>query len=45
MPVDGPRRWQTFDDVAEVFDGTADPEWAHDRDLIDQTVRTPWAGE
>lgn len=45
VPVNGPRRWQTFDDVADVFDGTADPEWARDRDLIDRTVRNPWAGE
>ncbi|WP_157575525.1 hypothetical protein [Prauserella rugosa] len=45
MPTDGPRRWRTYDDVADLFDGTADPEWARDRDLIDQTVRNPWPDE
>ncbi|MBB3661814.1 MULTISPECIES: type II toxin-antitoxin system Phd/YefM family antitoxin [Prauserella salsuginis group] len=45
VPIDGPRRWRTYDDVADLFDGTADPEWARDRDLIDQTVRNPWTDE
>lgn len=45
VPIDGPRRWRAYDDVADLFDGTADPEWARDRDLIDHTVRNPWSGE
>lgn len=36
------RRWRSFDAVAELFAGGADPAWETDRDLIDQAVRDPW---
>lgn len=36
------RRWRSWSDVAELFDGNADPDWDSDRDRIDQTVRDPW---
>ncbi len=33
-----PRRWQHWADIADLFRGRADPDWAADRDLIDQSV-------
>jgi prevent-host-death family protein len=35
-----PRAWQTFDEIADVFGGDADPEWDVDRDRIDQRLAT-----
>ena len=37
-----PRTWRRWDDPAGVFDQPADPEWARDRDLLDDTVADPW---
>jgi prevent-host-death family protein len=37
-----PRRWQRWDDIAELFVGRPDPDWERDRDLIDQSVGNPW---
>jgi hypothetical protein len=37
-----PRRWQKWDDIAELFVGRPDPDWERDRDLIDQSVVNPW---
>jgi prevent-host-death family protein len=36
-----PRRWQRWDDIAELFVGRPDPDWERDRDLIDQSVGSP----
>ncbi len=36
-----PKRWQSWDDIADVFAGRPDPEWELDRDLIDQSVADP----
>ncbi|WP_433802972.1 type II toxin-antitoxin system Phd/YefM family antitoxin [Actinomycetospora sp. CA-084318] len=36
------RRWRSWSDVAEVFEGPADPEWEFDRDQVDQELRDPW---
>ena len=33
-----PKRWQSWDDIADVFAGRPDPEWERDRDRIDQSV-------
>lgn len=41
VPV-APRVWRTFDDVADLFAGPADPDWDTDRDRIDQELRDPW---
>ncbi|MEI2714029.1 MAG: type II toxin-antitoxin system prevent-host-death family antitoxin [Nocardioides sp.] len=38
-----PRRWHTWVDVADLFGGPGDPDWSSDRELLDQTVRDPWA--
>ena len=37
-----PKRWQRWENVADVFTGRADPSWERDRDLIDQSVVDPW---
>lgn len=37
-----PRAWRRWGDVAEVFNGPADPDWNADRELIAQEVRDPW---
>ena len=36
-----PKRWQSWDDVADVLVGRPDPEWDQDRDLIDQLAVQP----
>lgn len=36
------RRWQRWENIADAFAGRPDPEWANDRDLIDQSVVDPW---
>ena len=36
-----PKRWQSWDDITDVFAGRPDPEWERDRDLIDQSVADP----
>ena len=41
----GCRAWRTYADVAQIWDGRADPDWEADRDLIDQRLRDPWAPE
>lgn len=37
-----PRRWIAWADIAELFDGRPDPDWAVDRDRVDQSIRDPW---
>lgn len=37
------RQWLTADEVRPIFDSAAYPNWERDRDLIDQTIRDPWA--
>jgi prevent-host-death family protein len=37
-----PRRWQRWEDVADVIRGRADADWDRDRDLIDQAIVNPW---
>lgn len=37
-----PKTWRRWDDVADAFGGPGDPAWQHDRDLIDQSLATPW---
>ena len=36
--------WRSFDEVAELFDGRADPQWADDRDRLDAQPSDPWPG-
>ncbi|MDP3712434.1 MAG: type II toxin-antitoxin system prevent-host-death family antitoxin [Mycobacteriales bacterium] len=35
--------WLSWDAIADVFVGDADPSWDADRDLLDHGVRDPWA--
>lgn len=37
-----PRRWQTWDAIADLFDGPLDTNWQRDRELVDQSIRNPW---
>jgi prevent-host-death family protein len=37
-----PKQWLTWADIADALRGRADPDWARDRDLIDQSVEDPW---
>ncbi len=37
-----PKRWQRWDEIADVFTGRPDPDWERDRQLIDQSVGNPW---
>lgn len=39
-----PRSWRQWSDVADLFAGPADPEWATDREVISGELRDPWAG-
>ena len=38
-PPPPPRAWS---DIADLFAGPADPEWARDREALDADVRDPW---
>lgn len=40
-----PTQWRMWADVADLFLGTPDPDWADDRELLDGAVRDPWAAE
>ena len=42
VPVN-PRTWRSWSEVAELFDGPADPAWTADRDRLDDDVRDPRA--
>ena len=42
MVPPAPRRWQRWDDIADLFAGREDPQWEADRDLLDQSVADPW---
>lgn len=35
-------RWRRWEDVRDVFEGPDDPDWAHDRDLVDQAPVDPF---
>lgn len=36
------RRWRTYGEIAALFDGPADPDFAADRELLDQALDDPW---
>ena len=37
-----PMRWQRWEQVADAFEGRPDPDWERDRDLVNQSVVSPW---
>lgn len=41
VPV-APVPWRRWDEIAELFNGPADPAWEQDRDLLDDELRNPW---
>jgi len=41
VPV-SPRAWRSWNDVADIFDGPADPYWDSDRNRLDSELRDPW---
>lgn len=36
------RQWRSWADVENLFAGPADPDWADDRNLVDQEIGEPW---
>jgi prevent-host-death family protein len=38
-----PRSWRPYVAVAELFEGSADPDWAEDRRRVDDELRDPWS--
>lgn len=43
VPVrEAPRRWNQWDDIADVFNSAVDADWVEQRDLVDQTLVDPW---
>jgi prevent-host-death family protein len=34
--------WRRYSEIAELFAGPGDPEWAQDRHLLDAAPRDPW---
>jgi prevent-host-death family protein len=38
-----PRAWRRWGDLADMFTGPADSDWAHDRALLDSSIADPWA--
>lgn len=36
-------RWHRWDDISDLFTGTVDPDWTDDRELLDDSIRDPWA--
>jgi prevent-host-death family protein len=37
-----PKRWQAWDDVADILNARPDHDWQRDLDELDQTVTDPW---
>ena len=41
VPV-APKRWQTWDAIADLFHGPPDTSWESDQELVDQSITNPW---
>jgi prevent-host-death family protein len=37
-----PTRWRRWADITDLFNGPADPDWDHDRELVDHTLDVRW---
>jgi prevent-host-death family protein len=37
-----PRRRHRWDEIADLFSGRPDTDWARDRDTVDPFVKNPW---
>ena len=40
-----PERWRTWSDLDNLFRGPADADWEADRELVDDSLRDPWADQ
>lgn len=38
-----PTQWRQWSEIADLFRGPHDPDWAQDRELLDNGLRDPWA--
>jgi prevent-host-death family protein len=38
----GPKMWQRWETIADIFNGRTDPTWEIDRDLVDDSIANPW---
>ncbi len=38
-----PTQWRQWSEIADLFRGPDDPDWAQDRELLDNGLRDPWA--
>lgn len=38
-----PRTWRRWDELVDIFTQPTDRDWAHDRQLIDDSLVDPWA--
>ncbi len=36
-----PQSWRTYEDVSDLFAGAGDPDWATDRERVEQALRDP----
>jgi len=37
-----PKQWQRWSAIADMFTGPPDPTWEQDRNLVDQSIASPW---
>jgi prevent-host-death family protein len=38
-----PTHWRRWDEIAELFSASTDRDWQHDRELVGNDPRDPWA--
>lgn len=38
-------RWHRWDDLQDLFTGAVDSDWNEDRELLDDSIRDPWADQ
>ncbi|AKT50444.1 type II toxin-antitoxin system Phd/YefM family antitoxin [Arsenicicoccus sp. oral taxon 190] len=38
-------RWRRWDDVSDLLAGPVDADWATDRELVEDSLRDPWADQ
>jgi prevent-host-death family protein len=37
-----PRAWRRWDDLANIFAQPTDPDWADEKELLDDDIADPW---
>lgn len=40
-----PRAWRSWNDVADLFTGPADPTWEQHRQMVAQEIQDPWPAQ